>query len=87
MYEVGQWVAFRFGKEWYPGEVMNIADDEIEIKCMKIVGVNKFIWPDVDDVHLYDLNSVICSIEPPTPISQRAFGVRKNDLDKIKTLI
>ena len=48
MYEIGKWVAVKFNKQWYPGEVVDTSDNEIEIRCMGIIGENKFVWPETD---------------------------------------
>ena len=51
---------------------MDTSDNEIEIRCMGIIGANKFARPVKDDICRYE-NSDICSIERPTPVSQGAF--------------
>ena len=35
----------------------------------------------------YKNNDIICSIDPPTPASQTAFGPCREDLEKVKRLI
>ena len=80
MYEIGKWVAVKFNKQWYPGEVVDTSDNEIEIRCMGIIGENRFVWPETDDVCWYE-NSVLSSV-----LSHRILFVRE-DLDCVeKTL-
>ena len=86
MYEIGKWVAVKFNKQWYPGEVVDTSDNEIEIRCMAIISENKFVWPN-DVVCWYENSNIICSIEPPTPVSQRAFRLCREDLQKVQGLI
>ena len=74
MYEIGKWVAVKFKKLWYPGEVVDTSDNETKIRCMGIIDENKFVWPEKDHVCWYENSDIICSIEPPTPTSQIAFG-------------
>ena len=85
MYEIGKWVAVKFNKQWYLGEVVDTSDNEIEIRCMGITGGNKFAWPE-KDVCWYENSDIICSIEPPTPVSHRVFGLCREDLEKVKEL-
>ena len=59
---------------------MDTSNNEIEIRCMGTIGKNKFVWPEKDDVCLYKNSNIICSIEPPTPVSQRAFRLCREDL-------
>ena len=47
---------------------------------MKITGDNKFAWPEGDDVCWYELPDILCIVNPPTPVSQRAFGLLSDDL-------
>ena len=86
MYEIGKWVAVKFNKQWYPGEVVDTSDNEIEIRCMGIIGENKFVWPETDDVCWYENSDIIFSIEPPHPVCQRGFGLCGEDLEKVKGL-
>ena len=87
MYEIGKWVAVKFNKGWYPGEVVDTPDNEIEIGCMGIIGENKFVWPEKDDVCWYENSDIICSIEPQIPVSKTAFGLCREDLEKVKGLM
>ena len=68
-------------------EAVDTSNDEIEIRCMGIISKNKFAWPEKNDVCWYENSDIICSIEPPTPISQRTFGLCQEDLGKVKGLI
>ena len=68
-------------------EAVDTSNDEIEIRCMGIISKNKSAWPERDDVCWYENRDIICSIEPPTPVSQRTFGLCQEDLEKVKGLI
>lgn len=54
--------------------MVDILSNKIEIKCMKIVGENKFIRPESEDMSWYDIGDVICSIKPPAPVSQKSLA-------------
>ena len=79
------WVVVKFSSSLYPGEIVTIEEEEIKVKCMKRVGTeNQFVWPEIEDISWFETDSVVCLIEPPIPISSRAFGVSQNDLNNIK---
>ena len=79
------WVVVKFSSSLYPGEIVTIEEEEIEVKCMKRVGIeNQFVWPEIEDISWFETDSVVCLIEPPIPISSRAFGVSQSDLNNIK---
>jgi len=80
-------VAVKFRNSWYPGEIVNLSQsDDIEVKCMKIIGDNKFVWPERADISWYDVDDVACLIEAPIPVSQRAFGLQENEYLKVNSM-
>ena len=86
-YRGGEWVAIRYEGNWYPGEIL-IAGDKVKVQCMQRVGqgsANNFIWGK-EDVHMYPVEDIICTIKPPIPISRRAFGLLKEDIENIKNI-
>ena len=87
MYEIGKLVAVTFNKQWYPRAVVDTSDNKIEIKCTGILVKNKFMCPEKDNVCWYDNGDIICVIESSTPVSQRAFGLGREDFKKVKGLI
>ena len=79
------WVVVKFSSSLYPGEIVTIEEEEIEVKCMKRVGIeNQFVWPEIEAISWFETDSVVCLIEPPIPISSRTFGVSQSDLNNIK---
>ena len=88
LYDIGKWVAVKkSSKQWYPGEVVDTSDNEIEVSGMGIIGENKLAWPENDDVCWYKNSDIICSIESLTPVSLRVFGFCREDLAKVKELV
>ena len=82
---IGCWVIVKFSSSWYPGEIVTIEEEEIEVTCMKCVGIeNQFVWPEVEDISWFEVDSVACLIEPPISISSRTFAVSQGDLNNIK---
>ena len=86
MHEIGKLLAVTFNKHWYPRAVVDTSNNKIEIRCMEILVKNKFMWPEKDGCWLKN-GDIISSIEPPTPVSQRAFGLCREDFTKLKGLI
>ena len=69
---VGNWVAVKYDGKIYPGQVVKMLDNNIEVNAMQDVGVNKFKWPVRPDQIWYNPNDVLCIIAPPTPINRRS---------------
>ena len=45
---IGCWVVVKMSSGWYPGKIVTIEEEEIEVKCMKPVGIeNQFVWPEI----------------------------------------
>ena len=42
---VGKWCVVIYDKKPYPGIIMNVEGNSIQVNCMKCNGVNKFYWP------------------------------------------
>ena len=87
MYEIGKLVAVTFNKQCYPRAVVDTSDNKIEIRCTGILVKNKFMWPEKDNICWYNNGDIICIIESPTPVSQRAFRLCREDFEKVKGLI
>ena len=48
---IGCWVVVKFSSSWYPSEIVTIEEEEIEVKCMKHVGIeNQFVWSEIEDI-------------------------------------
>ena len=48
---IGCWVVVKFSSSWYPNEIVTIEEEEIEVKCMKHVGIeNQFVWSEIEDI-------------------------------------
>ena len=59
------WVVVKFSSSWYPGETVTIEEEEIEVKCMKRVGIeNQFVWPEIEDISWFETESVVCLMNP-----------------------
>ena len=88
-YKVGQWVVVIFKKEWYVREVCSVEDDMIQVTCTKRIGgnLNKFAWPDKDDISWFTPTEILCNVDPPVPVTSRAFALFQENVDFINSCL
>ena len=58
-------------------------DGLVLVKYMKHSGgrvKNSFIWPSMSDMLQTNVYDIVCNVDPPTPISNRAHGVNLKDM-------
>ena len=86
-YKVGKWVVVILKKEWYVWEVCSTEDDMIQVKCMKRTGgnLNKFAWPDQDNISSFTPPEILCNIDPPVPVTSRGFALFQENTDFINS--
>ena len=56
----------------YPGLITNVESDGagLEISVMHSIGDNRFFWPRMDDVCVYEMADVLTLIPPPKKITR-----------------
>ena len=88
-YKVGQWIVVIFKKEWYFGEVCSVEYDIVQVKCMKRIrcNLNKFAWPDKDDISWFTPTEILCNVDPPVPVTSRAFILFQENADFINSCL
>ena len=88
-YKVGQWVIVIFKREWYVREVCSVEDDMIQVRCMKRIGgnLNKFSWPDIDDISSFTPVEMLCNVDPPVSVTSRAFALFQENIDFINSCL
>jgi hypothetical protein len=47
----------------YPGVILDVDDNELEVKVMNCIGVNRFFWPLLEDRHWYQKNQVVTLLD------------------------
>ena len=87
-YQVGSYVVALYESRWYVAQVEGEdPDEETEgftlLHYMNHKGFNQFSWGEKKDILKTNDKDIICAIGPPIPVSSRAMGLRKNDLDKV----
>ena len=67
----------------YPGLVVDVDLEDIQVKCMCRIGPNRFFWPARDDVCWYSKDDIIRIIPPPVKVTGRHHQVRPDIWDEI----
>lgn len=76
-WEADTWVVVKFGKQWYPGQILNAEEQGIEIEndwyvvsCMERepYSVNRFKWPSRPDIEMYEKCDLLLEINEVTPV-------------------
>ena len=64
-------------------------DNGIKVKTMEYTASHKnsFIWSVKDDILYYDTPQILASIQPPAPISNRFFGIKKEEFEELSLQI
>ena len=89
-YQVGSFVVAVYEGRWYIAQVEGEdPDEETEgftlLLYMDHKGFNQFSWGEKKDILKTNDKDIICDVRPPIPVSSRAMGLRKDDLDKVLT--
>ena len=62
---VSRFCVVNYESKPYPGIILAVDDEDIEVKVMHSVGKNRFFWPMIDDVLWYKPDDVIGLLENP----------------------
>ncbi|XP_034095757.1 uncharacterized protein LOC117562089 [Gymnodraco acuticeps] len=70
---IGGWCVIKYDDDVYPGIIMDVEGDSIQVKCMHRNGVNKYLWPRPrEDVSWYAEEQLICLIPEPKALNKRS---------------
>ncbi|GBN99953.1 hypothetical protein AVEN_267369-1 [Araneus ventricosus] len=67
-YSVTDWVAILLDKMWCPGEITDIENSDIKVKCVKRPGKNTFTLS--EDHYWYKGEEIMCKISAPSPLNE-----------------
>ena len=70
--KVGQHVAVQYDDKWFVAQIeRRMADDDLDVKCMKSKGFSKFVWPENIDKLTYPMSDVLCLVSDPVKVNDR----------------
>ncbi|XP_069109737.1 uncharacterized protein [Argopecten irradians] len=68
---IGEWCVVSYEGKAFPGIILDVDENDIEVKVMHRIGVNRFFWPLIEDVLWYENSDVITMIPQPLPVTKR----------------
>lgn len=68
----------------YPGIILDVDDDQLEVQVMHSIGVNRFFWPLKVDIIWYKKDKVITLLNnEPQPVTSRHCSIEKSMWNKV----
>lgn len=68
---MGDWVLVQYEGSFFPGEVKEIACDELRVSVMIPSGASYYKWPAAEDSVFYAMKNVVMKLKPPAIKSAR----------------
>lgn len=60
----------KYDGELYPGVILDVEENDIQVHCMTRIGPNRFFWcTPVLDILWYPHDDVVCLIPQPKPVT------------------
>ncbi|KAJ7992711.1 hypothetical protein DPEC_G00281510 [Dallia pectoralis] len=75
---IQKWCVIKYDGGLYPGIITAIDEVQVQVRCMHHVGMNRFCWPNREDMIWYTFNDVICFIPPPQPVTTRHREIQRD---------
>jgi hypothetical protein len=72
---LGKYVAVLYEGVPYPGLVVDVDEESIQVKCMQKVGKNRYFWPAKDDIVWYEHEHIVQTIPEPLNVTRRHLQV------------
>lgn len=84
----GRWCVVEYNSTLYPGIICDCVEDGIQVKTMRPIGDNRFIWPRKEDRIWYTYEKVCTLIPAASQVTNRrpVFQVSLTILRKLKEL-
>ena len=73
LFTLGDWVLVSYDGHEYPGEVLEVKEDELKVSVVLNDNGLTWHWPRNPDAIFYHLESVIRKRNPPIPNGERNF--------------
>jgi hypothetical protein len=71
---VSKYCVVKYDGKGYPGLILSVDEETLEVKTMHRVGRNRFFWPMLDDVLWYS-NKIKGKHNPPRPVTKTHIDV------------
>ena len=70
--QIDEWCLVEYQNQPYPGQIVDVdeEEDEIQVKVMKCVGLNRYTWPNKTDQCWYKRSQFIAVIAEPTKVTR-----------------
>lgn len=69
---VSRYCVVSYEEKPYPGVIVAVDDEDIEVKVMHSIGKTRFFWPRMDDVLWYKSSDVVTLLQqPPQQVTSR----------------
>ena len=70
-YKIDDYDVVKYDSFFFPGEIIEVAEQDAKVKVMTSSGPCFWKWPDREDVLMYSWSNVIKKINPPVVVSSQ----------------
>ena len=80
---IGQWCCVSYEGKMYPGKIVDVDDNDVEVNCMSRVGNNRYYWPLFKDQIWYSIDDILGIIPEPKHVTARHLEIDSTMYDAI----
>ncbi|XP_052772638.1 uncharacterized protein LOC128211672 [Mya arenaria] len=85
---IGQYIVVEYDGLPYPGEVLDVDEEDLEVKVMHKIGKNRFFWPLLDDTLWYYKDKVVTILDgAPVRVTGRHCKINHDVWDQIVDIL
>ncbi|WAR12549.1 hypothetical protein MAR_026729 [Mya arenaria] len=85
---IGQYIVVEYDGLPYPGEVLDVDEEDLEVKVMHKIGKNRFFWPLLDDTLWYHKDKVVTILDgAPVRVTGRHCKINHDVWDQIEDIL
>ncbi|WAR02440.1 hypothetical protein MAR_008998 [Mya arenaria] len=85
---IGQYIVVEYDGLPYPGEVLDVDEEDLEVKVMHKIGKNRFFWPLLDDTLWYHKDKVVTILDgAPVRVTGRHWKINHDVWDQIEDIL
>lgn len=84
-HDCGQWRVVRYDNIPYPGIILQVEKNNVEVKCLHCNGINMFYWPSSRDyVNYYKDDQIMCPTPEPLALNRHSLQIENEVLEFIR---